>query len=131
MLGKVNVTRGERDEGDEPLYQIKPLQTELALQHQLGQWENSLSWQWVATKDRVDDRRLENETDSYSLLNLNSSMKWQDLTVTFTVNNLFDSYYELPLGGVSVAEFKADNTNGFNQIAGAGRSFELSASYAF
>ncbi|MGI2187100.1 TonB-dependent receptor [Shewanella oncorhynchi] len=131
VLGKVNVTRGERDEGDEPLYQIKPLQTELALQHQLGQWENSLSWQWVATKDRVDDRRLENETDSYSLLNLNSSMKWQDLTVTFAVNNLFDSYYELPLGGVSVAEFKADNTNGFNQIAGAGRSFELSASYAF
>lgn len=131
VLGKVNVTRGERDEGDEPLYQIKPLQTELALQHQLGQWKNSLSWQWVATKDRVDDRRLENETDSYSLLNLNSSMKWQDLTVTFAVNNLFDSYYELPLGGVSVAEFKADNTNGFNQIAGAGRSFELSASYAF
>lgn len=131
VLGKVNVTRGERDEGDEPLYQIKPLQTELALQHQLGNWENSLSWQWVATKDRVDDRRLENETDSYSLLNLNSSMKWQDLTVTFAVNNLFDTYYALPLGGVSVAEFKADNTNGFNQVAGAGRSFELSASYAF
>lgn len=58
-------------------------------------------------------------------------MKWQDLTVTFAVNNLFDSYYELPLGGVSVAEFKADNTNGFNRVAGAGRSFELSASYAF
>ncbi|MCP3128621.1 TonB-dependent receptor [Shewanella sp. KJ2020] len=129
--GMVNITRGERDEGDEPLYQIKPLQTELALQHQLGNWENSLAWQWVATKDRVDDRRLENQTDSYSLLNLNSRMKWQDLTLTFAINNLFDSYYELPLGGVSVAEFKADNTNGFNQVAGAGRSFELSASYAF
>ncbi|MCL1091561.1 TonB-dependent receptor [Shewanella profunda] len=131
VLGKVNVTRGERDEGDEPLYQIKPLQTELALQHQWKDWENSLAWQWVATKDRVDDRRLENETDSYSLLNLNSSMKWQDLTLTFAVNNLFDTYYELPLGGVSVAEFKADSSNGFNQVAGAGRSFELSASYAF
>ncbi|EGM68704.1 TonB dependent receptor [Shewanella sp. HN-41] len=129
--GTVNITRGERDEGDEPLYQIKPLQTELALQHQLGNWESSLAWQWVATKDRVDSRRIENETDSYSLLNLNSSMKWQDLTLTFAINNLFDSYYELPLGGVSVAEFKADNTHGFNQVAGAGRSFELGASYAF
>ena len=131
VAGKVNVTRGERDEGNEPLYQIKPLQTELALQHQLGQWENSLSWQWVANKDRIDDRRLENETDSYSLINLNSSMKWQDFSVSFAVNNLFNSDYELPLGGVSIAEFNVDNSNGFNQIAAAGRSFELSASYAF
>ncbi|QYJ70957.1 TonB-dependent receptor [Shewanella sp. FJAT-51649] len=131
MQGKLDITRGERDEGNEPLYQIKPLQTELALSNQLGDWENRLSWQWVATKDKVDDRRLENETDSYSLLNLSSSIKWQELSLTFAINNLFDTYYELPLGGVNLAEFKADSTGGFGQVAGSGRSFELGASYRF
>ncbi len=131
MQGKLDITRGERDEGNEPLYQIKPLQTELTLSHQLGDWENRLSWQWVATKDKVDDRRLENETDSYSLLNLSSSIKWQELSLTFAINNLFDTYYELPLGGVNLAEFKADSTGGFSQVAGSGRSFELGASYKF
>lgn len=131
MQGKLDITRGERDDGNEPLYQIKPLQTELALSHQLGDWENRLSWQWVATKDKVDDRRLENETDSYSLLNLSSSIKWQELSLTFAINNLFDTYYELPLGGVNLAEFKADSTGGFSQVAGSGRSFELGASYKF
>ncbi|QDE31459.1 TonB-dependent receptor plug domain-containing protein [Shewanella polaris] len=127
----INATRGERDDNDQPLYQIKPLQTELALQQQLGDWQNRISWQWVANKDRVDEQRLENTTDSYSLLNLSSSIKWQDATMTIAVKNLLDEYYQLPLGGVSIAEYKADNSNGFQQIAGAGRSLELNVSYAF
>ncbi|MBB1438891.1 TonB-dependent receptor [Shewanella sp. SG41-4] len=127
----ISATRGERDDNDLPLYQIKPLQTELALQQQLGDWQNSISWQWVANKDRVDDQRLENTTDSYSLLNLSSSIQWQDVTMTIAVKNLLDVYYQLPLGGVSIAEYKSDSSNGFKQIAGAGRSLELNVSYAF
>ena len=127
----INATRGERDDNDQPLYQIKPLQTELALQQQLGDWQNSISWQWVASKDRVDEQRLENTTDSYSLLNLSSSIQWHDATMTIAVKNLLDEYYQLPLGGVSIADYKADSSNGFQQIAGAGRSLELNVSYAF
>ncbi|MGI2108712.1 TonB-dependent receptor plug domain-containing protein [Shewanella frigidimarina] len=127
----INATRGERDDNDQPLYQIKPLQTELALQQQLGDWQNRFSWQWVASKDRVDEQRLENTTDSYSLLNLSSSIKWQDATMTIAVKNLLDEYYQLPLGGVSIADYKADSSNGFQQIAGAGRSLELNVSYVF
>ncbi|MGP1720122.1 TonB-dependent receptor plug domain-containing protein [Shewanella frigidimarina] len=127
----INATRGERDDNDQPLYQIKPLQTELALQQQLGDWQNRFSWQWVASKDRVDEQRLENTTDSYSLLNLSSSIQWHDATMTIAVKNLLDEYYQLPLGGVSIAEYKADSSNGFQQIAGSGRSLELNVSYAF
>jgi iron complex outermembrane receptor protein len=127
----INATRGERDDNDQPLYQIKPLQTELALQQQLGDWQNSISWQWVASKDRVDEQRLENTTDSYSLLNLSSSIQWHDATMTIAVKNLLDEYYQLPLGGVSTADYKADSSNGFQQIAGVGRSLELNLSYAF
>jgi iron complex outermembrane receptor protein len=131
MVANATATHGERDDGDEPLYQIKPLQTELALHQELGDWKNSLSWQWVASKDRVDSQRLENTTNSYSLLNLSSSIQWQGATMTVAVKNLLDEYYQLPLGGVSIAQYKTDNSNGFEQIAGAGRSLELNINYAF
>ncbi|MBB1388549.1 TonB-dependent receptor [Shewanella sp. SG44-6] len=131
MVANATATHGERDNGHEPLYQIKPLQTELALHQELGDWKNSLSWQWVASKDRVDSQRLENTTNSYSLLNLSSSIHWQGATMTVAVKNLLDEYYQLPLGGVSIAQYKTDNSNGFEQIAGAGRSLELNINYAF
>ena len=47
------------------------------------------------------------------------------------ITNLLDEYYELPLGGVSIAEFKQDMSQGFNQLAGQGRSINLAMSYAF
>jgi iron complex outermembrane receptor protein len=131
LNANISATRGERDDNDQALYQIKPLQTKLALQQQLGDWQNSLSWLWVASKDRVDEQHLENTADSYTLLNLSSNIQWQNATMTIAVKNLLDEYYQLPLGGVSIAEYKADNSNRFQQIAGAGRSLELNVSYAF
>ena len=127
----ISMTRGERDDTNEPLYQIKPLQTELALQHQLGDWQNNVSWQWVAAKDRVDNNRLENTTDSYSLINVTSTIEWQNTTLAVSVKNLLDHYYQLPLGGVSIANYKADNSQGFQQMAATGRTVELSVNYAF
>ena len=131
VTANISATHGERNDTNAPLYQIKPLQSELTLQHQRGDWSNSISWQWVATKDRVDNNRLENTTDSYSLLNISSSIEWQGATMTLAVNNLLDEYYQLPLGGVSIAQYKQDNTQGFTQMNGAGRSVELSVNYAF
>ena len=127
----ISATHGERDNSNEPLYQIKPLQTALALQQQLGSWQNSVVWQWVAAKDRVDQRRLENDTAAYSLINLTSRIKWQQVTLSLALNNLLDHYYELPLGGVSIADYKADSSVGFNQMVGSGRSLEFGVSYSF
>ena len=74
---------------------------------------------------------MENATAAYSLLNISSRLQWQGVTLTFAVNNLLDHNYELPLGGVSIAEYKADSSQGFPQLAGAGRSLEFGVSYAF
>ena len=131
ITSNISATHGERNDTHTPLYQIKPLQTELAIAHQLGHWKNSLSWQWVATKERVDNNRLENVTGSYSLINFTSTIEWQNVTMTAAINNLLDHYYQLPLGGVSIANYKQDNTQGFEQMAGTGRSIDLSVSYKF
>jgi len=131
LKANVTSTRGKRDDTNQPLYQIKPLHTELTLSQQIGVFENTLSWEWVDTKSRVDVNRLENQTSSYHLVNLSSKATFNALTLSAEVTNLFDEFYELPLGGVSIAALKQNNSAGFTQLAGQGRSFNISASYAF
>jgi len=131
LHANVTNTRGKRDDTNQPLYQIKPLQTQLGISQQVGRFENELSWQWVDTKSRVDNNRFENQTDSYSLVNLSSKATWDSLTLSAEVSNVFDEFYQLPLGGVSIAALKQDSSNGFEQLAGQGRSFNVSVSYAF
>jgi iron complex outermembrane receptor protein len=131
IKAQLNTTHGERDDNDQPLYQIKPLQTELALQQRLGNWQNSLVWQWVAEKDRVDKQRLENMTDSYHLLNFNSELSLESWKLSLSVSNLLDEYYQMPLGGISIAQYKQDTSQGFQQLAGEGRSFNFGLSYQF
>jgi iron complex outermembrane recepter protein len=128
---KLSTTHGKRDKSNEPLYQIKPLQTELSLQQQKGDWQNALEWQWVAKKDSVDERRIENTTDGYHLINLTSQTTIGSLKLSFSVTNLFDQYYQLPLGGVSIAEYKKDGALGYQQLSGEGRSFNFGLNYQF
>ena len=127
----LTTTHGERDESNDNLYQIVPLQTEISLRQQSGNWQNSFVWQWVDSKRDVDNRRLENTTDSYHLINFESKLNWQQLTLSFALNNVLNRYYEMPLGGVNIAQFKQDKTEGFAQLAGAGRSLNIGLSYAF
>ena len=131
MTANLTSTHGERDNDNGYLYQIIPLKTELGLHYQMGNWRNAIQWQWIDSKTDVDERRLENTTKSYHLVNLQSEVEWQDITLKFAIDNLFDQYYELPMGGVSVAEYRADSSRGFNQLAGAGRSVNIGVSYTF
>ncbi|WP_241973796.1 TonB-dependent receptor [Aliidiomarina iranensis] len=131
MQGKLSLTEGERHRSNEALYQIKPITASFSLLQQWQNFENTLSYEWVGEKDDVDTRRLENTTASYGLVNLSSRWRGDNISVGLSVLNLFDKYYEEPLGGVSIAEFKANNAAGFRQLAGAGRSVNLAVSYVF
>ncbi|MGO2366437.1 MAG: TonB-dependent receptor domain-containing protein, partial [Pseudoalteromonas sp.] len=131
LTAAITSTHGERNDSNEPLYQIMPLHSKLALAQKIGNWQNSLSWEWVDSKTRIDPRRLENQTDSYSLLNLQTKGTWDKLTVKLGVTNLLNEYYQQPLGGVSIAQFNVDQSQGFTQLAGQGRSVNLGMSFAF
>ncbi|MCK7460395.1 TonB-dependent receptor plug domain-containing protein [Idiomarina aminovorans] len=131
LQGRVSYTRGERDSDNQPLYQIKPLNSQLILSQENGNWLQSLSWEWVDEKDRVDPRRLENETDSYHLVNWQGQYSWSQLTLSLAVTNLFDTFYRQPLGGVSIAQYKQTPEQGFNNIPGAGRSVNFGIRYSF
>ncbi len=104
LSGLVNYVRGEnRDTGDD-LYNIMPLNAKLALTQKLGRWSNTVEGQFVAAKDDVSDVRNEIEIDGYSLFNIRSSYEWKQVRLDVGIENLFDTFYALPLGGAYLGQ---------------------------
>jgi len=130
LLTELNLNWGKGND-DSPLYQQRPLNTAISLQHQQGKFQTQLKWQWQDSKHRVDNRRLENQTSSYALLSVTSQWQNDQLTINVGITNLLDKDYALPLGGVNIAEYRQDNSNGFNPLKGAGRSFNAGVRYSF
>ncbi len=104
LSGVVSYVRGEnRDTGDD-LYNIMPLNAKLALTQKWGRWSNTVEGQFVAAKDDVSDVRNEIETTGYSLFNIRSSYEWKQVRLDVGVENLFDKFYALPLGGAYLGQ---------------------------
>ncbi|MCB5190879.1 TonB-dependent receptor [Methylobacillus arboreus] len=124
-------TRGERTNGDS-LYQIMPLNARISLEQKKGAWSNGVDVQFVDSKTRVDDARLEPETGGYTLVDWRSSYQWTKARLDFSVTNLFDRYYALPVGGVNYADWKVNGSIGaMGPVAGMGRSVNVGLTLDF
>jgi iron complex outermembrane receptor protein len=116
-------TRGERVSTGEDLYHMMPLKARIALEQSQAAWSNAVEVELVSNKSRVDANRLEPTTAGYALLNLRSSYQFKHARLDIAANNLFDKYYELPLGGVNYASWKAAGSMGsIGALPGMGRS---------
>jgi iron complex outermembrane receptor protein len=126
LKGLLNYTKGEnRDTGD-GLYNIMPLNGKLILTHQTGGWDNALELLAVKGKHDVSDVRNEIQTSGYALTNLRASYSWQKIRVDFGVENLFDKFYYMPLGGAYAGQGTTMSMNGIPWsigVPGMGRSF--------
>lgn len=126
LSGHVSYTRGKRAGGDEDLYHIMPLNARLTLEQTKGAWKNAVELDLVDRKSKVDDVRLEPKTAGYGLMNLRSSYHWQHAQLDFSITNLFDKYYESPLGGVAYSNWSAAGGMGaMGALPGMGRSVNL------
>jgi len=134
LSGVLNYTRGEnRDTGDN-LYNIMPLNAKLALTQSLGRWSHTLEAQFVAAKDDVSAVRNEIATDGYSLVNLRGSYQWKQVRLDVGVENLFDTDYDLPLGGTYTGQGTTMSINGIPwgiAVPGPGRSIYAGVSMKF
>ena len=130
----VNYTDGEnRDSGDD-LYNIMPLNARLALTQRLGGWDNSIEVLIVDGKDDVSDVRNEIPTASYELLNLNASYSWSRLRVDLAIENVFDEFYSMPLGGAYTGQGMTMSMNGIPwgiAVPGMGRSLNAGITLKF
>ncbi len=133
LKGLLNYTNGKnRDTGDE-LYNIMPLNAKLTLTQKLGAWDNGVELVMVDAKSKVSDVRNEIKTSGYSLVNLRASYSWKQTRVDFGIENLFNRFYSLPLGGAYTGQ---GTTMGLAlpwniPVPGMGRSLYAGVNYKF
>ncbi len=133
--GQLGFVRGQRTDGIN-LYHVMPINAKLALDHTLGGWNNSIELQLVGSKNDVSQVRNELTTPSYALLNLRTGYQWQAVRLDFGIDNLFNQFYYLPLGGADLVDYKivsmmgSSAAYGYN-VPGAGRSFNTRLTVTF
>lgn len=123
--GVLNYVRGENPTTGDNLYNIMPLNIKLAVEQRLGMWTNTAEFQSVAAKTHVSQVRDEMQTGGYSLFNLRSSYAWKQARLNFGIENVFNRFYSLPLGGAYVGQGASMTTNGVPwgvPVPGMGRS---------
>ncbi len=97
-------TRGRNDDTGDDLYNIMPLNANLALTQDIGSWHNTVEGEFVAAKEDVSDVRNEMQTPGYGLVHLRSRYERDHWSADLGIENLFDRFYDLPLGGAYVGQ---------------------------
>jgi iron complex outermembrane receptor protein len=130
----LNYVRGENRTTGDNLYNIMPLNMKLAVVHKLGGWSSTAELQAVAEKKYLSQVRNEMHTGGYSLVNLRSSYEWEFTRLDVGIENLFNRFYSMPLGGAYVGQGASMTTNGIPwgaAVPGIGRSFNASLNMHF
>ena len=132
LTGQVAYTRGERVASGDPLYHIMPFNVRIGFEQRIDGWLHGIELTVVDAKDRGDPVRLESDTSGYVLVGVRTGYQWSRVSLNLAVTNLFDRQYDLPLGGVNYAAWKAEGMQGqFGTLPGPGRSLEMGVTARF
>ena len=132
--GTLNYLRGENLTTGDNLYNIMPLNGKLAVVHRQGALTNSAEVKMVEAKSLVSQVRNEMHTGGYSLLNLRSSYQWKFARLDVGVENVFNKFYSLPLGGAYLGQGASMTSNGIawgTPVPGMGRSINFALNMRF
>jgi iron complex outermembrane receptor protein len=132
--GTLNYVRGENETTGDNLYGMMPLNAKLAVVQQLGKWTSTAEVQLVAAKTDVSAERNEMETAGYGLLNLRGSYQWKQARLDLGVDNVFDRFYNHPLGGAYTGEGKTMSGTDVpwgTTVPGMGRSIYIAVNVQF
>ncbi|MBF0294722.1 MAG: TonB-dependent receptor [Magnetococcales bacterium] len=124
VLGYVN---GKNSDTGDHLYHIMPLNARLGLEHALDNWSNRVELQVVDRKDAVSATRNELRTGGYGLVNVKTGYQWKQVRLDAGIDNLFDKYYNAPLGGV----YWVGDGSGNTPVPGPGRSAYIGMTMEF
>jgi iron complex outermembrane receptor protein len=127
-------TRGENRSTGDDLYNIMPPSARVALVQRLGGWTGTIEAQGVAEKDRLSQVRNEVRTAGYGLVHLRASYAWSRLRLDAGIENLFDRFYNAPLGGAYLGQGKTMSGTDLPWgvvVPGMGRSVYASVTVIF
>ena len=137
-VGKGRITavgdwvHGSRTDTGSGLYQMMPLNLRLSLDEELKGLVAGFGAQAVDRKSRLDPNRLEQAIPGYTLFNLHAGYRSHFLQGSVNLENLFNRYYELPLGGVNFDDFMASMwMNPIKPLTGRGRSASVNLTATF
>jgi iron complex outermembrane receptor protein len=125
LKGLLNYVNGKNLDTNDGLYNIMPLNAKLTVEQKLGHWSSAAELQMVKAKTDVSSVRQEVQTSGYSLVNLRGSYEWKQVRFDLGVENLFNRFYSLPLGGAYVGQGMTMGTNSIPwgiPVPGMGRS---------
>jgi iron complex outermembrane receptor protein len=132
LSGTLSWAKGENKDTGDNLYNIAPLQGVFALENRKGVWTQALEVELVDEKDDISAVRQELRTPGYVLIHLRAGGEIGRVRFAAAVENLLDQDYDLPLGGIAFGDYKyGGRVDPFHQVAGPGRSFNLSVNVAF
>lgn len=134
--GVLNYVRGKNEDTNDNLYNIMPLNTNLAIEQHIGNWTNTIEAVLVTAKTNVEEVRKELKTAGYGLLNFNSSYAWKQARFDIGIENLLNKFYDDPLGGAYVGQGSTMASNAMapqwgTAVPGMGRSINTSLTVNF
>ncbi len=131
LAGAVNFVRGERDDINDDLYRVAPLNGFVAATYTGNRWQLSLETFANASQDDVSATNSELETSGYAVINLKGHWRIaQGFRLGFGVDNVLDRDYEDHLAGVNRVRGNADLAPG-ERLPGYGRNFFARVDYSW
>jgi len=134
FAGLFNYTNGKNLTTNDDLYNIMPLNGKLALGHKLGGFDSSVEMVMAKGKNNISDVRNEIKTAGYILANLRTGYNWKSMRLDFGIENMFDKYYSLPLGGAYTGQGMTMGLNSIpwgTAVPGMGRTFYTALTVKF
>lgn len=126
--GTLSYVRGKRDDEDDNLYRVAPLNNRLALVYVGHETELKIESVLYAKQSKVSSFNDEEKTSGYGIINLLGNHKInQQLSVSAGVENLFDHKYQDHLAGYN-RNSDSDVAVG-DRLPGAGRNLYVSFAY--
>ncbi|MGB1263728.1 MAG: TonB-dependent receptor [Cognaticolwellia sp.] len=130
LSGIVSYVRGERDDIDDNLYRISPLNARVNLNYQSGNWQSNLAIHAYSAQRKVSQLNNEQVSNGYAVVD------WQidyfvssGVVVRLGANNLLDKHYSDHLAGINRAhgsELKVGE-----KMTAMGRNVYLAMDYQF
>lgn len=109
------------------LYHLMPVEAQIALEYRKDGWSGTAALRLAGEKSNVDTLRGEPRTGAFALLDLRGGYAWEGGRVDVGVENVFDTEYDDPLGGVSLGDYNA--TGVLRPVPGMGRSFGIALTF--
>ena len=128
--GVISYVRGERDDINDNLYRVAPLNGRATLTWQHNRWWTAAEGVFYADQDKVSRTNNETRSDGYALLNLKAGISLADsLVLTAGVENVFDKEYADHLSGIN--RVSGTDVAVGDRIPGYGRNFYASLQWRY